>query len=179
MRLRVACRRGFDPIDRTFLSGGRWRQQHLGSLRQSYAGAPHADFMLAIARTVLAEPADTLGELSMRSMLAVLEMLRQDGIWTGTMVADSEVLPNGNRPRGSEWMLALSRALGAREYLCGRVGMESYLDVPAFERSGIAVRAQDWTAPDYAARDGHGVGTLSILDLLAWRGRGFTEYFGV
>lgn len=177
MRLRVACRSGFASIDRTVLSEGRWKHKHLGSLRQAYAAAPHVDFMVEIARTVLTRPSETLGELSMASMLAVLELLREDGVWKGSLVADAEVLRNGDRPRGSEWMLELARRLEAREYSCGRVGMESYLDVAAFERSGIRVCPQEWMAPAYAPGNAEGVGTLSILDLLAWRGRRFTEYF--
>jgi hypothetical protein len=177
MRLRVACRRGFMPIERTLLSAGRWKQKHLASLRQAYAAAPHADFMLEVARSVLSQPVEILGELNMISMLAVLEFLRRDGIWKGRMVRDSEALPDRGDLRGSAWMLALARALGAREYLSGRVGIESYLDVASFERSGIAVRAQAWTARPYARTAVEGVGSLSILDLLAWRGRRFTEYF--
>ncbi|MGH7789800.1 MAG: WbqC family protein [Candidatus Binatia bacterium] len=177
MRLRVPCQRGFPPIETTKIDGDQWKRKHLGSLRHAYAAAPHVDFMLELAGSVLAQPADTLGDLVMASMLAPLELMRQDGVWTGTIVRDSAVIPNGSALRASAWMLSLAQALEAREYLCGEVGLRQYLDVTSFERCGIAVRAQQWKAPAYAKGATNGVGSLSILDLLAWRGRGFSAYF--
>ena len=177
MSLRVPCQRGFVPIEQTRIDGDHWKRKHLGSLRHAYAVAPHADFMLELASAVLARRADTLGDLVMASMLAPLDLLRQDGVWHGTMVHDAEVIPNGRALRGSSWMLALSQTLQAREYLCGEVGLRRYLDVASFERCGIAVHAQQWKAPGYATGTTDGIGARSILDLLAWRGRRFTEYF--
>lgn len=177
MHLRVPCQRGFLPIEETKIDGDQWKRKHLGSLQHAYAAAPHVDFMLELAGSVLSQPADTLGDLVMASMVAPLELMRQDGVWTGTMVRDSEVIPNGSALRASAWMLSLAQALQAREYLCGEVGLRQYLDVASFERCGIAVQAQQWKAPAYAKGATNGVGSLSILDLLAWRGRGFSEYF--
>ena len=177
MRLRVPCERGFVPIAQTRMSGDQWKRKHLGSLRHAYATAPHADFMLEVASSVLSQPVETLGDLTMASMLVPLDFLRQDGIWRGTMMRDAELIPNGRTLGGSAWMLALSLTLDAREYLCGEVGLQQYLDVAAFERSGISVHAQQWSAPAYANGTTKDTGTLSILDLLAWRGRRFTEYF--
>lgn len=177
MRLRVPCERGFVAIEQTRISSDQWKRKHLGSLRHAYAAAPHMDFMLEVANVVLSQPAAFLGDLTMASMRIALDFLRQDGIWRGTMLCDLEVIPNRRTLRGSAWMLALAQLLHAREYLCGVVGLQQYLDVASFQRCGISVRAQRWNAPAYASGTTEGTGGLSILDLLAWRGRRFTEYF--
>jgi hypothetical protein len=176
-KLRVPSRHGRASIEHTEVVDDGWRRRHLRSLAQNYATAPHVDFMLAIAESVLGVPFATLSELNMASMHAVLAYLRDDGLWHGKLLSDAEVLEKDDELRGSTWMLALAQALGAREYLCGGVGIQQYLDVSSFARCGIAVLAQDWTAPRYSPRYLEAPGTMSILDLLAWRGRGFTAYF--
>jgi hypothetical protein len=63
-------------------------------------------------------------------------------------------------------LVNLVHAVGGDAYYSGAYALETYLDAAALERAGIALRIQEWSAPEYPQLHGTFVPDLSIIDLL-------------
>ena len=77
----------------------------------------------------------------------------------------SELLPD-NTLKGSEWISALSKEVGATLYFQGKTSMYSYFDSKDFE--GMVLAYQDCTFNKYTHVDGkeYDLDKMSILDPL-------------
>jgi hypothetical protein len=150
---------GRRPIDRTGLRLDRSGARELrGRLREAAGAAGEAVAELVLGSATLAE-----------ANRAVLDLVWSElGARPATVVSDRDVLDHDGLA-GSEWMLALTEAVGARRYLAGGSAVAHYLDAAAFEATGVEVVVQSWSEP---ARDRpHWEPGLSVLDVLDDVGR--------
>lgn len=136
-----------------------WARKHLGALSANYAGTPafedHRPFFEALYRREWA----LLVDLS----LAVLGYLADAlGIRTERVLASTLGLP---KREGTDRLVAICRAVGARTYLSGPGGRD-YLDLRRFEDAGIGVDFQEFRTPVYPQRFGAFEPDLSVVDLL-------------
>ena len=141
-----------------FAANDPWRKKHWATLRMNYARAP---FFAAYAPAYEALYAqDWAGFMPM--VRAFLEQhLRDLGITTPLRYS-SELNVAGAK---SELVLNLCRAVGADTYLSGALGRD-YLDEPAFNAAGIAVRYQDFAHPVYAQAQAGFEPFMGVLDLI-------------
>lgn len=135
-----------------------WARKHMATLCQSYARAPHAKEYLPELEEILMRPWERLVDLD----LAVVSWMAAH-LGIVTRVERSSVLGvDGER---SERLVRLCAHFGARTYLSGNAA-QSYLDVPLFERHGIAVEWQNFVHPVYPQQHGDFMPYLSAVDLL-------------
>lgn len=128
-------------IDEVAFSDDRWRAKHWKTLQSCYgraagwataAAALEAFFAATYARLVDATVAST--ELVLGALAAAPRVVRASELGVAGEKADL--------------VLAICRALGATRYLSGRSGA-TYLDPVAFERAGVSIEVQSFTAPPY------------------------------
>lgn len=135
-----------------------WARQHLGTIRQFYARAPHFKRCFPELEEVLNRPWERLVDVD----LAVTELLC---VWMGLrrqIARSSELGIQGER---SERLLHLCRHFGVTRYLSGNAA-QCYLDVDMFQAAGIQVEWQDYQPPTYPQLHGEFVPYLSALDLI-------------
>jgi hypothetical protein len=142
-----------------------WRSSQRGILRQAYRDAPFLGEMMDLVDSVLDVPAESIGDLSLRSTLALAGHL---GIDPGLRIVHARDLGVGGS--GSPRVLDIVRALGGTEYLTGH-GARRYLDHEAFERAGIAVSYMRYPCTPYPQLHGAFTPYVSALDLVANCGR--------
>jgi hypothetical protein len=137
-----------------------WQRKHVNALQQNYGRAPYFDPHGPDVVTLLQRPWENLTQLNMSLTNMILGVL---GI-NRTIVYSSDLRAPGQR---SDLLVNLCRAVGATSYLSGPGGRR-YLDVAAFDRSGIQVIWQDFTCPTYAQMfpDLGFIADLSIVDVL-------------
>lgn len=135
-----------------------WARKHVETVRHFYARAPHLKPYLPELEQLLQRHWERLVDLDMAVAALVCRWLRL----TPNVLRSSEIGVEGER---SERLLRFCQALGATRYLSGNAA-KSYLDVPLFERHGIAVEWQDYEPPAYPQLHGEFVPYLSALDLV-------------
>jgi hypothetical protein len=135
-----------------------WARKHAATLRQAYARAPYAAEYLPALQEMLLRPWQRLVDLDIAVAGTLAAMLSI----APRVVRSSDLGIDGAR---SERLLRICQHLGASRYLSGSAARE-YLDVPLFERSGIAVEWQDFAHPVYTQQHGAFVPYLSAVDLL-------------
>jgi hypothetical protein len=147
-----------------------WARKHVASIRQAYAAAPFADRYLPELEELLHRRWVRLVDLD----IAVAEAM---AAWLGLrrrVELSSQLGIGGGQ---SERLLGICRHFGASTYLSGAAARE-YLDVPLFERHGIAVEWQDYAHPVYPQLHGAFVPYLSAIDLLLNCGDAAAGYLG-
>jgi hypothetical protein len=142
-----------------------WQRSHLTILEQAYKGAPHRDEMLELARSVLGLGVEMLADLAIASMDSCCEYF---GLAPAQRFARSSEL--GIEGRGWSRLLAIVKRLGGDVYVTGH-GARNYLDHEAFEREGVRVEYMDYRMRPYPQLHGEFNPYVSILDLVANRGR--------
>lgn len=149
-------------IDNTPSGNDRWwGPKHYQTLCYAYRKAPYFGLYAERLRELLETPHERLLDLNLRA----IEFLR-GALGIRTPLAKSSQIGAGGRK--SELLLNLCRAVGATVFLGGMGGSREYLDVAAFEESGIEVRWQSFSHPEYAQCGAERfVGGLSAVDLLA------------
>ena len=138
-----------------------WRTQHLGLLKNAYAGAPYLEEMLHVARSVYDQKLETISELSVASMDAVLNYFRFDHPleihWSSRTPLSSS---------SSERVLAYVLHFQGTRYVTGH-GARNYLDHELFERQGLQVEYMNYLKQPYPQLHGEFTPFVSVLDLIA------------
>lgn len=149
-------------IDNTPSGNDRWwGPKQYKTLCYAYREAPYFGAYAETLREILETPHDRLLDLNMQA----LEFLREAFSIRTPLARSSQIGVGG---RKSELLLNLCRAVGATVFLGGMGGSRQYLDVAAFERSGIEVRWQDFAHPEYEQCGARRfIAGMSALDLLA------------
>lgn len=142
-----------------------WADKHLDLLDRSFAGAPHADDALGLAREVYAAGYEQLGALARASLMALVGYF---GLDAGRRFVD--VADMGIPGTGSQRVLDVVQRVGGTVYVTGH-GASRYLDHGLFEAAGVHVEYMDYRCDPY--QQGHGSFTpyVSGLDLVAYCGR--------
>ena len=135
-----------------------WARKHLGSLRQFYARAPFVRLYLPELEALLEQSWTRLIDLDVAVVATMARWLKL----SPEMHMASALGVEGEQ---SGRLLALCRHFGATRYLSGSAARD-YLDVPLFERHGVAVEWQDYRHPTYHQQHGEFVPYLSAIDLL-------------
>jgi hypothetical protein len=146
-----------------------WRERHVAFLERSFEGAPFASEAIGLVRQVYEQHHTLLGELSIVSMETVCGYF---GFAPRTGFQRSSALGIG----GSSWerVLAVVKHLGGDVYVTGH-GAKQYLGHEAFEAAGVRVEYMDYQRRPYAQLHGEFTPYVSILDLIANRGRAGAE----
>ena len=119
-----------------------WAPNHFATLRHAYR---HAGFFGTYAPAVK-QLLETRRERLVDLNQAGLDMLREAfGIAT-PLVRSSELALSGAR---SDLILDVCHTLGARTLLAGLGASRDYLDVEAFERSGVRIEHHEFRHPEY------------------------------
>jgi hypothetical protein len=142
------------PLDDT------WRMKHLKSIKMAYARAPYFSTYFGELERIYLAPGDRLAELS----IALIELM-MDGLGIRTKMVRTTSLNLDLDLQSSEMIVQILRRVGADSYLAGRSG-RNYMDLPLFEREGIAVEFQEFSHPRYRQLFGEFVPNLSAIDLL-------------
>lgn len=142
-----------------------WRLRHLSQLEQAYHQAPHRDEMLALVHAVYQQSVTTIGALS-RATLAVC--CSYFGLDRHTRFVESTDLKIAGS--NSQRVLDIVRALDGHTYITG-LGARHYLEHEKFEQAGIRVEYMNYQKTPYPQLHGDFMPYVSILDLVANRGR--------
>lgn len=135
-----------------------WAKKHVASIRQAYAGAPFVRQYMPPLEEMLMRPWERLVDLD----IAVAGLLAE---WLGVrrrIERASELAIDGGQ---TDRLVNICRHFGASTYLSGNAARE-YLDVPLFERDGVAVAWQDYTHPVYPQLHGAFAPFMSAIDLV-------------
>lgn len=136
-----------------------WRSAHLRSLEHAYARASHAPEMLALARTVIDPPCETIAELNMAATERLAATLR-----LSPRFARSSATPSGLSATAR--LVELCKLYEAERYVTGH-GALAYLEIDRFRREGIAVDVMDYRLTPYPQLHGDFIPYVTILDLIA------------
>lgn len=137
---------------------GDWTGRHRSQLTDSYRDAPHWEPVAGEFLAIIEKRHERLSALN-------LDLLRWAAARLGiaTELITSGTLPGGEGKTGR--LVALVKAAGGTSYLSGPAA-ESYLDLDAFTRAGIAVEYKSYDYAPYPQLWGPFEGAVSILDLL-------------
>lgn len=142
-----------------------WRARHLGMLGRAYKDAPYCQDMLELVRQTYATGFETIDQLSIGSMNAILSYF---GMANCARFFSSPSL--NVQGHGSQRVLDIVRALGGDQYITGE-GAKHYLEHPRFEESGIRVEYMAYQKTPYAQLHGEFTPYVSALDLIANTGK--------
>jgi hypothetical protein len=162
--LTIPVKRGLQLIrDAEVDDSQRWRERHLGTLRQCYAKAPYLADMLEIVERTYALATRSLSEINCfaTEATAAYFQLAPRFLRSSALAAPAA---------SSEKLLNIVIALGGTTYVTGH-GARNYLDHELFERHGICVEYMDYRKLRYPQLHGDFTPYVSILDLIANAGR--------
>jgi hypothetical protein len=135
-----------------------WAKKHVASIRQAYAGAQFVKQYVPDLEELLMRPWERLVDVD----LAVADLMAE---WLGVRRRIERASTLGIDGDQSERLLNICRHFGATRYLSGSAARE-YLDVPLFERNGVAVEWQDFAHPVYPQLHGDFMPYMSAVDLI-------------
>ena len=141
---------------------GPWREKMIGTLRHSYARAPHFRAVFpGIEALLFSTPAGiNLAEFNLTCIRTLAEML---GLDTGRLVLASSLPATGT---ATDLLVSLTRTVGGTAYLCGG-GSGGYLEEGKFADAGLQLLYQKFQHPRYdQVGEGEFVAGLSVLDAL-------------
>ncbi|MBN1909680.1 MAG: WbqC family protein [Pirellulales bacterium] len=144
-----------------------WRRRHRRTLETAHAKSPYREEMLELVDTVYTLDTDRLCELN----IAALEHTA-DYLGLQTRFVRSSEYPSDTT--SSRRLLDLVQRLGGNTYVTGH-GARDYLDHALFERAGVAVEYMDYRMTPYTQQHGPFTPYVSILDLVANKGRAGAE----
>jgi hypothetical protein len=137
-----------------------WRHRHFATLETNYRRAPYWSQYADQLREVYSRPWTRLVDLDFEMLALAREWL---GIRTPVMRASQLRLQGAKTDR----LIDLCKKTGARAYLTGAGGSQSYLDVEKMGRAGIGVIWQSFEHPVYPQRYVRGFDShLGFLDLV-------------
>jgi hypothetical protein len=138
-----------------------WRESHINLLKQVYTKAPHKQDMLDLVSFVYSQPATTICDLSINSIIAVCKYFK--------IAKPDEFLYSsklGLIGKSSERVLDLVKHLNGNTYITGH-GAKNYLDHFLFEDSNINVEYMNYQKNTYPQLYGEFTPYVSTLDLIA------------
>ena len=138
--------------------GTAWARKHVQSIRQAYARAPFVGRYLPALEALLQTRWERLVDLD----IACVDLMAE---WLGLRRRIERSSALGIAGGQSERLLNICRHFGGSRYVSGNAAQD-YLDVPLFERHGIAVEWQGFVHPTYPQLHGPFVPYMSALDLL-------------
>lgn len=138
---------------------GPWARKHWRSIAQHYRKAPYFPRYADWLEEVYEQPWEYLNDLNRSLLTGILLRLEIDT----PVVYASELHVAGE---ATERLIHLIHGVKGDAYLSGAHAVDSYLDVEALEASGIALKIQSWTAPEYPQGPGPFLPELSIIDLM-------------
>jgi len=137
-----------------------WQTKHWKTIFQSYSKAPFFPRYEAALSSIYRDGTwSRLIDLNLESTQTLCGLL---GLNQARFARASEI---GARGKGSELILNLCTAVGAKVYLSGSQG-RNYLDEDGFRRAGIRVVYQDYVHPQYPQLFGDFVPFMAVPDLL-------------
>lgn len=142
--------------------GESWCNKHLGSLQHNYAHAAQIAEHRAFLNDIYGKNWERLADVSNAT---VMYLLRAFGVSTPVSFS-SQLSVEGE---GSELILNLCRAVGAKTYISGPFGRE-YLNGEGFAQAGIKVQYHVYQHPTYPQVFPGFEPHMSALDLLLTHG---------
>lgn len=152
-------------ISETKIDGDKARQKHLKTMEMNYKKAPYYEEIFDIISKALNNANDNLSDINCNLVEKILDYLD----YRGETHRNSEL---GVEGKGSELILNICKKTGADIYLSGQGG-KNYLDMGAFEKSGIKLEFQTYANREYGQcfpKAGF-CPNLSIVDLLFNEGK--------
>ena len=161
------------PIDHTksgrlikdviMLPESSWRNNHLQTLRHSYAKASHFDEMFELVSDIYSFPTNSLSDFNCNSIEKISSFLELK-----TKFLRSSELGFKNASTGK--LLSICQHFHATEYISG-LGAINYLDYSIFEKSSIKVKYMNYEKKTYLQLNGEFTPFVSILDAIANLGK--------
>lgn len=149
-------------IDEVLIDDGQnWRASHLRQIADALRGTPHLEDAVTLARSVLEQDFETVGQLSRASIMALATYF---SLTESTKFLDSSDLQVGGR--SSQRLLDLVRAVGGDVYITGH-GAANYMDHEIFEEAGVDVRYMEYQCVPYPQLHGEFTPYVTGLDLVA------------
>lgn len=148
----------------------RWRDLHLGLLKDSFAGAQFSADALRLAEDVYSREYQHIGELARASLRSLTDYF---GLDTTTRFLDVQEL--GIPGASSERVLAVVKQLNGSHYITGH-GAARYLNHEIFEHEGIQVEYIKYSYSPYPQSHGPFTPYVSGLDLVAHCGKAGSRY---
>lgn len=140
----------------------RWRKKHLGTLKQSYARAPHFDRYEPLVEEMLAEPPELLADLTISTTIALAQELGLER----EFIRSSELDASGSQ---TGRLLSVLKQVGATHYISGP-SARSYLEEDRLTDAGISIEYMEYDYPEYKQLHPPFDPNVSILDLLFMEG---------
>lgn len=137
----------------------RWKQKHLGSIRQNYSKAPGFSQCWPRVQRLYEATHERLADLTIESTLEAASALGIDHV---DYVRSSSLGIDGGQ---TERLVRICRHLGATRYLTGPSAAD-YLDSSLFARAGIHVDFAVYDLPEYSQFYPPFDANVSIIDLL-------------
>ena len=156
------------PTDQVEVNGARdWVTEHLGTIAALYGRAPHVTAVRALLEPVYAAEHPLLADLCCDLIARVVDYL---GYQT-RLVRASSLVHDGS---SSDLLASLVAQVGGSTYVSGPSG-RTYLDESCFTARGLAVTYHSYSPPAYPQGGRAFTPRLSILDAIAWCGRGAAD----
>lgn len=151
-------------INQTILmSNNDWRNNHLKSLKHSYAKAQFFDEMFDLVSDLYSLPTNNLSEFNINSIEKISNYL---GLKT-KFFKSSDI---GFKSSSSEKLLDLCLNFKTTDYITG-LGAINYLDYSIFENNHINVNYMKYEKKPYSQLHGEFTPFVSILDAIANLGK--------
>jgi hypothetical protein len=119
----------------------RWQRKHLNAFSTNYSRTPYFRNYIENLTVIIDRQWENLCDLNMELMQWAMDIL---GLKTPIVCSSSLSVKGTNTER----LVNLCLALGAHYYLSGPGG-QNYMDISLFERNGIKVVWQQFSAPTY------------------------------
>ena len=182
---------GLLPINQTVLDySSDWARRHIATIASAYRKSPNFARVFPQIEQLLKRDYKTLGELNIMTFLwglsclmglkididnlsveIINDHLQNSPFRLKKIVLGSELgveRPQGAQ-RGTEWTVAICKALGASEYIHGETAQNGYMDEGYYHKNNIELVTQSWKCEEYEQqfKDRAGfISNLSIIDLL-------------
>jgi hypothetical protein len=137
-----------------------WRRRVLRTLETSYRRARGFDEVFPLVREIVEHPASRLAELNEHGIVLLADALGLDT----SRLAHGSALGVGDA-RGTDLLIALTRAAGGSTYLSGD-GAEGYQEPEKYAAAGLELRFQEFRHPTYPQPLPEPVHGLSVVDAL-------------
>lgn len=157
------------PIHAVETDGARWADQHLSTLRHSYARAPHFRETFAWLESIYAAPPGLLANFTIELTRALASRL---GIQRTRFLRSSELGVEGIK---TTRLINVLKQVGATTYLSGP-SARAYIDEALFTEAGIQLEWMTYGYPEYQQLHPPYDPHVSILDLLFMTGDRARDY---
>lgn len=155
-------------LDVKLAADSKWRNKHLGSVRQVLSKAPFRDDVLALMQVPYESGHETLAELNLDLLQRILAYL---GIRRRVVRSSAFNV----RSISDQRLLDLVLSVGGTQYLSGKGG-QNYQEPKKFVDAGVTLDVREYRPIEYARGSDPFVAGLSIIDLIGWCGPKAVDY---